>query len=100
MINKMYSILDTRAGIWTFPFAQPADSVAVRVFEGVVMDRNTIIGQSPQDFDLYYMGTFEDEDTPTFTIIEPQFIIAGTKLKQQLLAKEAADHEISNGASI
>lgn len=60
MINKMYAIKDNLSGAFfpTVPFKN--DELAKRWFGGQVRyDRS--LAYSPKDYDLYYVGTWDDE---------------------------------------
>ena len=61
MKYNMYSIYDSKAGIYAFPFFQQNDAMAVRAFGTVAADPNTTINAHPGDFSVYRLGTWDDE---------------------------------------
>lgn len=77
MVN-VYSIRD-RKGVWTHPFTDVSDEAAKRGFAYSVTSQNDIVAFAPADFDLYYLGQF-DERKGLFTGIEvsPVFLMSGT----------------------
>ena len=63
---KVYSIYDMAAGAYLPPFFQKNDAMAIRLFEGMVNDGQSLFFQSPGDFSLHGLGEF-DEETGMFT---------------------------------
>lgn len=57
-MRNMYSVHDKKAETWSFPFQSENNSTAMRDFETLVHDGRTIVGQHPEDFDLYFIGQF------------------------------------------
>lgn len=62
MIQKMFSIKDQKAGIFYPPFFKNTHGEAERDFHTAVNDKQTKLFQYPEDFDLYYMGTYDDNN--------------------------------------
>ena len=60
MLHKMYSIRDLKGEIFNTPFPAPTHAAAERNFEQVVRDPKTTIAQYPSDYDLYYIGDYDD----------------------------------------
>lgn len=58
-MNKfMFSIRDCKAETWSFPFQSDNNATAIRDFTTLVNDPRTLVGQHPEDFDLFSLGTF------------------------------------------
>lgn len=57
MKMSLYSVEDLKSGYLT-PFTASSDGVARRMFESTLKDRSTVIGSFPEDFRLFYVGTF------------------------------------------
>lgn len=75
MLHKVYAIRDAKAEFFGTPFLQKTEGEAERTFTTLANDTQTQIGQSPTDYDLYYLGQFDDntgkyelQDTPTHRI--------------------------------
>lgn len=71
MQQKIFSIRDAKAGVFYSPFYKTTHGEAERDFHSAVNDKNTTLNKYPEDFDLYYLGTydtnegkFESLDTP------------------------------------
>lgn len=81
---RIYTIYDNKAKDYSAPFFQRTDVNAVRTFAATVnnsQEGNTI-HDAPADFDLYHIGSF-DQNTGTITPVEPALIINGEKVKKQ-----------------
>ena len=61
---RLYSIRDRLMGVYLSPFPSRADVEAVRQVAAAFSDpqmRQTPIVSSPKDYDLCYLGDFDDE---------------------------------------
>lgn len=74
MIYKMYAIRDTGAEVFDRPIFARAHGEAERQFQNVVRDDQTVIGQHPEQFSLWYIGEFDDK-TGEFTPLEGGSIV-------------------------
>ncbi len=61
MIKFAYCIVDRKAGLYNNPVFYLRDGQAVRDFQTLCSDRQTMIGRYPDDFALYCVGSFDDE---------------------------------------
>lgn len=55
----MYSVYDAKAKIWQYPFQAESSGAAVRAFADIANDRNHPIGQHPEDYCLYLVGSWD-----------------------------------------
>lgn len=64
MVNVMlsYSLYDKKANIYYPPMFVGYEVEAIRQFEGLKNDSETIVGKYPDDFELRYVGTFSSFD--------------------------------------
>lgn len=75
MILKMFSIRDAKAEVFNTPFFQSTHGEAERSFRTAVMDEKTQLSKYPEDFDLYYLGEY-DNNTGQFTPLDtPQHVL-------------------------
>lgn len=58
-LNKLYSVFDKKSGSWEKPFAARTHGEAERMFQSAANDKQTIIGQYPEDFSLWCVGNFD-----------------------------------------
>lgn len=81
MQQKAFAIRDSKAGFFNQPFFQHSHGEAERSFKRLSNDVQSNISQFPEDFDLYYIGEY-DNITGTITALEtPQHMIKATALK-------------------
>jgi len=62
MLKKMFSVYDRVAKVWSDPFYSLSVGIAQRDFMNVSLDPNTSIGRNPNDFELWEVGIFNDDD--------------------------------------
>lgn len=68
MKMTIYTIFDAAAQTFTRPIFLPADGMATRVFVDMIQDPNQELHKYPQDYTLFRIGTYDDQDAN----IEPQ----------------------------
>lgn len=61
MIVKIFSVFDKKARSFCTPFYMPNVETAVRAFHQAANDKSIDVGRYPADFDLFMLGTFNDE---------------------------------------
>ncbi len=84
---EIYSIRDNAAQTFGHPMFAPTNNVAERNF-GASVNREDSMNAAflaPQDFDLFHLGTFDDQ-TGKLTYLEsgPHHITNGQKLAKQV----------------
>lgn len=73
-----FSIYDEKAQVFNNPFFTPAIGIASRMFSDLANDRATSIGLHPEDYKLYHIGYFNNEQASFDTCEVPIFIGAAT----------------------
>lgn len=61
MILFVFSVEDTRAGMFSPPFMMRSNGEALRAFSELANDKKTSVGQHPTEFRLVRLCTFDDE---------------------------------------
>lgn len=61
MITKMVAVYDKKTGLFDPPFNVRHVGDAIRQWDIIRKDKETRIGKNPEDFDLFEVGTYEDE---------------------------------------
>lgn len=61
MLLRIYSIRDEKSLSYGTPFFQSTDGLALRAFADLVNDPKSIISKHPEDFSIWFIGTFDDE---------------------------------------
>ena len=82
-IMKMYTIRDSVTQLFfSRVFLFENDAHAIRVFKGTVTNQNDPMSENPDDYTLYYVGTYDDaEGIPLGQ--DPRRVITGTEAVRQ-----------------
>lgn len=59
---NIYSIFDTASGLYSRPFFTQSDGEAIRSFTDLSSDAKHPVGMHPEDYTLYRLGTFNDNN--------------------------------------
>lgn len=57
----MFAFYDIKAQIYTIPFYQQREEMAIRAFADMINDSNHAFGKNPGDYSLLYLGEYDDE---------------------------------------
>ncbi|AXH78010.1 MAG: nonstructural protein [Microviridae sp.] len=79
---KVFSIRDTKAETYNMPFYQKSHGEAERSFKALTTDESSMISKYPEDFDLYFLGTYDDQTGQLTVLDTPQHIVKAINLKQ------------------
>lgn len=60
MKRNIYSVYDVKAELYGPTFAMKSHGEALRGFQDLVEDKQTMPGRHPGDFKLVHLGTFDD----------------------------------------
>ena len=90
MLVKLYSVFDSKGGLWLPPFHFRNHADAIRAFTGSARDKSSNIGQYPEDFCLYCIGQFDDQKGALFPLTEKETI----GFAVEFLAIVPADHNL------
>lgn len=59
---NIYSIFDQACGLYSRPFFTQSDGEAIRSFTDISTDAEHPIGKHPEDYTLYRLGIFDDQN--------------------------------------
>lgn len=79
----MYSIRDAAVSVYHPPYFQANDYEALRSFATVANDSKTSIHQHPQDYDLYYIGEYDDNTGKMSPLDTPQHLKKASEMMQK-----------------
>lgn len=80
---KAFSVRDLKAEHFNPPYFTPSIGEGERVFAKLVQNSQSDIGQFPEDFQLFYVGDF-DEKTASYRALEaPQHICDAQSFRKQ-----------------
>lgn len=83
MVLRVYSIRDAKAEVFNTPFYQKTHGEAERNFRTLVNDGKSTVNQFPEDFDLYYLGQYDDNEGKFECLDTPQHVIKAIQLKDE-----------------
>lgn len=81
MIKKAYAIRDSKAEAFNTPLFFLTHGEAERAVVTGAQDQQTMLGRYPDDYDLYYLGQYDDSNGK-FEAIPPEHIGNVAILKQ------------------
>lgn len=81
---KAYSIRDQKGEIFNPPFYKKTHGEAERDFHQLVKDDKSMPGQYPEDYDLYYLGIYDDQTGLFKSLDTPQHIIKAIQVKNRI----------------
>lgn len=77
---KVLSIYDSCAKTFLPPWYKPSVPEGVRDFRLLVLDPNSVVSKSPEDYVLFTLGTF-DSDNGSFELLPaPERVISALQL--------------------
>lgn len=85
MLHKMFSVRDSKAETFHPPIYVKTHGEAERNFHATVNNEETTIGRYPDDYDLYYIGEYDDQ-TGKIKSETPQHIVKAVQLKTKKLS--------------
>lgn len=84
MLKQMFSVLDTKSGVFSNPFCSVNFSTALRDFSRAASDPNSDINHFPSDYSLMHVGQFDDATGIITPLVSPESLGVAT----QFLNKE------------
>lgn len=77
MILRAYSVRDLKASAFATPFFLSTDAVAIRTFSDAIADKSHPMAAHPEDYQLFYLGEFEDQSGAFERAQSPVFLCDG-----------------------
>lgn len=62
MRQSVFSIFDAKVGAFAQPFFMRSSGEAIRAVQAAAQDQQSQLGRTPQDFELWQLGYFEDTE--------------------------------------
>lgn len=86
-IGKLYSIRDSKSELFCPPFLARTHGEAERNFAKVANDPKSQIFATPEDFDLYHLGTYDDASGSIEALKTPEHVIKAIHCLQPNVAQ-------------
>lgn len=80
---KIYSIRDAKAEIFNAPFYKNTHGEAERDFTSLARDEKSNVHKYPEDFDLYFIGRYDDSTGKIQALDTPQHILKAVQVREQ-----------------
>ena len=61
MIIGMFSVIDSKTGVYSYPFYEVTRGSAIRAFMDTVKTTDHPFNRHPEDYALVYLGQFDDQ---------------------------------------
>jgi len=87
---KAFSIRDTKSEVFNTPFFQKTHGEAERSFRELVKNPDSMPGKYPEDYDLYYLGTYDDQNGLISPLPTPQHLIKAVQCNAPLKPSKEA----------
>lgn len=75
MLHKVFSIRDAKAEIFNPPFYKRTHGEAERDFRSLTTDPKSNVSMYPEDYDLYFIGEYDDVKGTFQSLETPQHIL-------------------------
>lgn len=79
---KVFSIRDQKAECFNLPFFKKTHGEAERDFRAVVNDSKSTVNQFPDDFDLYFIGEYDEVSGVFKPVDTPQHILKAVSVRE------------------
>lgn len=96
MKTMMFSVFDSKAAIFGTPFFMLREQMAIRAITDMVNDPETMIAKHPEDFSLYHLGVFDDENGD-IEMCKPRNIATASSLVKPVINEKNVIDLIKNG---
>lgn len=77
---KMFSIRDSKAEVFNPPFFKHTHGEAERDFSVLCKDEKSMPSKFPDDFDLYYVGIYDDQTGKIQSLDTPQHLVKAVQV--------------------
>lgn len=81
MKQELFSIFDIKAATFGGPFIAHNAALAMRNVSAAVRDGVSLLSKYPEDFQLFHLGSFDDEAGRFDSLVPPVFVCLLSNLK-------------------
>lgn len=75
---NLYSVYDAKVEAYAVPFFCRSDGEAIRLFAFSCQDESTRLSQAPEDYVLFFLGEFEDQNGDVLGAVPARSVINGS----------------------
>lgn len=80
---QAFSVYDEKAQAYNTPFFQLQIAQAIRHFSDLSQDTKTTINRHPEDYSLYHIGEWDDDNASLTSFTEPRVQARASDYQQQ-----------------
>lgn len=80
MKHQVFAVYDVKAEAYMRPYFAPTKGVGVRAFEDEVANAETPAGMHPEDYQLYILGEFDDNEGKFILPSAPLHVLNGVQV--------------------
>lgn len=80
MLLKLFTVRDSKAEIYGPIIQQKTMGEAERTFTALANDKSSSPGMYPEDYDLFYLGEFDDNSGKMKLLDSPQHVVKAIQL--------------------
>jgi len=84
MIQRIFTVFDSKADAYLVPFFQQSAGVALRIFEDLANDPEHQFFRHPEDFTLFSLGTYDDQNASFDLDKTPSPLAKAIEVKREL----------------
>lgn len=84
MLHKVYSVRDSKGEIFLPPFTCKTHGEAERTFTEYTRREDSLLFKYPEDYDLYYLGEFDDKAGVYQVLDTPQHLLKAVQVKARV----------------
>lgn len=77
---KAFSVRDQKGEVFNTPFFKKTHGEAERDFTTLCKDQNSMVSKFPDDFDLYFLGSYDDQTGVFKPLPTPQHIVKAVQV--------------------
>lgn len=82
-MKLLISVLDTKAHFFTAPITARTEGEAIRIFTDGINDPQSSLSQHPDDYQLYLIAQFDEQDGVVSPQTPPRLLIAGNAVERK-----------------
>lgn len=80
MTMSVYAVYDVKTGVFFAPMVYHNDAHAIRELRRPFKDASSSLGQYPEDYDVYLVGSWSDHEGKLEGLTPPRLVVKGTAL--------------------
>lgn len=80
---RIYSIRDSKAGVFNQPWFAKTHGEAERNFIQLSRDEKSMVSQFPEDYDLYFLGSYDDQSGKIEPLSAPEHVAKAVSVKER-----------------